>query len=486
MDRREALQAIAACVGPPGVVDADADGERYLIDHRRQYQGQAAMIVRPADVASVAEVVRLAAGAGLAVVPQGGNTGYCGGATPGIDGQGTGERTILLSLERLRGIRQVDPVGYSMTVEAGAVLADVQAAAEREGMLFPLSLGSEGSCQIGGNLATNAGGTAVLRYGNARELVLGVEVVLADGQIWNGLRELRKDNAGYDLKQLFLGAEGTLGIITAAVLKLFPLPRERATALVAVTDVDAACQLLSLARRESADAVTSFEYLPRFALELVATHIEGGTNPLADANYHHYVLVELSSAAPEARLEARLEHLLAKGHARGWVRDAVVAQSEAQRQHLWRLRENVPEAQRLAGGSFKHDVSVPIPALAAFLAQGLAGAAAAAPDARPCVYGHIGDGNLHFNFMAPQGEGLAEHFEGDRGAQVSAAVLDAAAAHGGSVCAEHGVGYLKRPLLAGYQDAVSIDLMRRVKAALDPEGTLNPHKVIPDDPGGGE
>ncbi|MEM9386533.1 MAG: FAD-binding oxidoreductase [Pseudomonadota bacterium] len=481
MNRREALQAIAACVGPQGVVDIAADGERYLIDHRRQYQGQAAMIVRPPDAPSVAEVVRLAAASKLVVVPQGGNTGYCGGATPGIDHKASGERTILLSLERLRRIRQVDAVGYSMTVEAGVVLAAVQAAASREGMLFPLSLGSQGSCQIGGNLATNAGGTAVLRYGNARELVLGLEVVLADGSLWNGLRALRKDNAGYDLKQLFLGAEGTLGIITAAVLKLFPAPRERATALVAITDVDAACQLLSLARRESADAVSSFEYLPRFALELVAQHIEGGSNPLSEPSYEHYLLVELSSAAADARLEGRLEHLLAKGHARGWVQDAVVAQTEAQRERLWRLRENVPEAQRLAGGSYKHDVSVPVPALAAFLARGLDGAAKAAPDARPCAYGHIGDGNLHFNFLAPRGERLGNYFQGDRGAKVSAAVLDAAAAHGGSVCAEHGVGYLKRPLIAGYRDALSVELMRRVKGALDPEGTLNPYKVIPDD-----
>ncbi len=481
MQRQAALQAIAACVGPQGLVDPSQDGERYLVDHRRQYRGQAAMIVRPGDTQAVAEVVRLAAAAGLDVVPQGGNTGYCGGATPAIADPAAADRTILLSLERLKRIRQVDPIGYSMTVEAGVVLAQVQQAAAREGLLFPLSLGSEGSCQIGGNLATNAGGTAVLRYGNARELVLGLEVVLADGSVWNGLRQLRKDNAGYDLKQLFLGAEGTLGIITAAVLKLFPLPRERATALVAVTDAHAACQLLGMARRETADAVSSFEYLPRFALDLVAQHIDGGSNPLPEPAYEHYALVELTTGAADSQLEQRLERLLAKGHARDWVLDAVVAQNEAQRQRLWGLRENVPEAQRKEGGSYKHDVSVPVPDLAQFLERGLAGARQAAPRARPCIYGHIGDGNLHFNFLAPADTAPADYFRGERAERLSSAVLDAAAALGGSVCAEHGVGYLKRPLLQAYADPLSLELMRRVKGALDPKGTLNPHKVLPDD-----
>jgi FAD/FMN-containing dehydrogenase len=469
--KQQALAAIAELIGDAGIVALD-DGERYLVDHRSLYRGRPALIVRPASTAEVADVVKLCNGAGLKVVPQGGNTGYCGGATPD-----TGGDAVLLSLERLRGVREVDPVGYTMTVEAGVVLAEVQRHAEAADMLFPLSLGSEGSCQIGGNLATNAGGTAVLRFGNARELVLGLEVVLADGTVWNGLRALRKDNAGYDLKQLFLGAEGTLGIITAAVLKLFPKPRARETALVAVADVDAACRLLALARRESADAVTSFEYLPRFALDLVCRHIEGAVDPFTE-RHRHYALIELSTAASAARLDEQLRSLLEQGLEAGWVIDAAVAQSEAQRGRLWRLRESVPEAQRAEGGSFKHDVSVPPARLAEFLTRGLAAVAAAAPEARACVYGHIGDGNLHFNFLAPPGQALKDFFA-SHGERVSDAVLGLAAGLGGSVCAEHGVGQLKRPLLTRYLDPVSLRLMRQMKAALDPNDTLNPGKVVP-------
>jgi FAD/FMN-containing dehydrogenase len=475
LDTTEALRRIAAIVGDNGVVAPVADAvDRYLIDHRRIYRGEAALIARPADTAQVAEVVRLCAAAGLHVVPQGGNTGYCGGATPVA---GTGPRTVLLSLERLRRIRDVDPVGYTMTVEAGVVLADVQRAAEDADMFFPLSLGSEGSCQIGGNLATNAGGTAVLRFGNARELVLGLEVVLADGTVWHGLRRLRKDNAGYDLKQLFLGAEGTLGIITAAVLKLFPRPRTQATALVAVRDVEAACRLLALARRETADAVTSFEYLPRFAIDLVLRHVPETTDPLRE-RHAHYALIELSSAAASVRLDEQMQSLLEQGMARGWVLDGAVAQSEDQRARLWRLRETVPEAQRREGGSFKHDVSVPPECLPAFLERGLAAAAAVAPEARPCAYGHIGDGNLHFNFLAPAGQSLEGYFA-TRGDAVAEAVLGLAGEFGGSVCAEHGVGQLKLALMARHADPVGLELMRRIKAALDPRNTLNPGKVVP-------
>ena len=466
-----ALVELRRIVGPAGVVDDAQAAETHLVDHRKLYRGRAALIVRPASTDEVARVVRICHDARIGIVPQGGNTGYCGGATP--DASGT---QVLVSLARMRAVREVDVLNQTLTVEAGVILADVQRAAEEHGLLFPLSLGAEGSCLIGGNLSTNAGGTAVLHYGNTRDLVLGLEVVLPDGRIWNGLRKLRKDNAGYDLKHLFIGAEGTLGIITAAVLKLFPRPRARATVWLAVASPDAAGRLLARVRAACGDAVTSFEYIPRLALELVLEHIPGTRDPLA-RRCEHYALLELASAASDESLRTPLEHTLEQALDAGEILDAALAQSEEHRHAFWRLRETIPEAQTRAGGSLKHDVSVPVSAVATLLAEGSEAARTIAPGVRVCAYGHVGDGNLHFNFQAPPGETL-HSFVDRHGAAISHALYERVARLGGSVCAEHGVGQLKRELLARYADPAGLATMRALKAALDPDCLMNPGKVL--------
>lgn len=481
----DSLAQIRAILGPEGV-RSEEDGEPLLVDQLGRYRGRAALIASPANTAELAQVVGVCAQAGIGIVPQGGNTGYCGGATP--DENGT---QILVTLARMNRIRELDSVNFTATVEAGVLLADLQRAAAAADRFFPLSLGSEGSCQIGGNLSTNAGGTAVLRYGSAGEQVLGLEVVLADGQVWNGLRKLRKDNGGYDLKRMFLGAEGTLGIVTAAVLKLYPAPRQTQTAWLAVADPAAACALLAKARELCGDSVVSFEYVPRYALDLVLAHIPGTRDPL-EKRYAHYVLLELSSSsvaaaeraantakevAAGADLFEQLGALYAAGAEAGQILDGAIAHSGAQRMDLWRLRESVPAAQRHAGGSLKHDVSVPISAVPEFLAQGIAAAKRVAPAAQPCAYGHIGDGNLHFNFQPPEGVALAD-FAGRDGARISAEIHAIALALGGSLFAEHGVGQAKAELLASTADPLTIALMRRLKKSLDPSGIMNPGKIL--------
>jgi FAD/FMN-containing dehydrogenase len=469
--RDAVLAGLRAIVGPAGVVDDAQAAASYLVDHRHLYRGRAALILRPASTDEVARVVRACHAARIAIVPQGGNTGYCGGATP--DASGT---QVVVSLERMRTVREVDTLNNTLTVEAGVILADVQRVAEEHGLLFPLSLGAEGSCRIGGNLSTNAGGIAVLHYGNTRDLVLGLEVVLPDGRVWNGLRKLRKNNAGYDLKHVFIGAEGTLGIITAAVLKLFQRPRARGTAWLAVASPGAAISLLARVRAACGDAITSFEYIPRFALELVLEHIPGTRDPLA-RDCEHHALIELASTAADDALEARLERVLEQALDAGEILDAAVAQSEEQRRAFWRLRETIPEAQTRAGGSLKHDVSVPVSGVPILLAEGSAAARAIAPAVRVCAYGHVGDGNLHFNFQPPPGETL-QTFADRHGEQLSSALYERVARLGGSMCAEHGVGQLKRELLVRYGDPVGLDMMRALKAALDPAGLMNPGKVL--------
>lgn len=471
MTRKALYAQLKDIVGEAGLVPGKADQAAYLEDELGRYRGRALAVVRPGSSEEVAAVVAACANAGVAMIPQGGNTGYCGGATP--DDSAT---QVLISLARMNQVESVDPLGYTITVQAGCVLARVQAAAEEHDLLFPLSLGSEGSCQLGGNLSTNAGGLAVLQYGNTRDLVLGLEVVLPDGRVWNGLQALRKDNAGYDLKHLFVGAEGTLGIITRAVLKLYPRPAYRATALVAVPDIAAACSLLAAARRHSGDAVTSFEYLPGQALSLVARYIEGAARPF-DVPHEHQVLIELSSHS--VSVEADLGDLLERAIAAGSAYDAVIAQSGEQRAGLWRIREQVPEAQRRAGGSYKHDVSVPLGAIPEFMAQASEAVLTLAPQATICAYGHLGDGNLHFNILPPQGQSPAQ-FGAGKGAAVSNAIHALVREHRGSVCAEHGVGQAKTGLLAEHADPVAYELMRRVKVALDPEGLMNPGKVLQD------
>ncbi|MGB7904071.1 MAG: FAD-binding oxidoreductase [Steroidobacteraceae bacterium] len=469
----DALRRIRALLGPAGCIDAPALTARFLTDFRGLYHGASPFVACPATTAEVAQVLALCNEARIAVVPQGGNTSYCGGATPSARGD-----QLVLSLHRLNGIRAVDAANFSLVAEAGCVLLDVQAAAQAVDRLFPLSLGSEGSCQIGGNLSTNAGGLAVVRYGVARDLVLGLEVVLADGRVIDGLSSLRKDNTGYDLRDLFVGAEGTLGIITAASLKLFPQPRTIETAFVAVPGMQAAVDLLARLREATGDCVTTFEYLPRIAVEFTVRHVPGVSDPLGTP-HPAYVLCEVSTARHDPHLRSLLEDALGAAMNRGNVLEATFAESSAQRKALWRLRESVPEAQRHEGASIKHDVAVPVAALPAFLRKASAAVAQVAPSARLVAYGHVGDGNLHFNLSEPAGGGDRAGFLALQQA-LDHAVHACVQEFGGSISAEHGIGQLKRELLARHKDPVALAVMRSIKQALDPRGILNPGKVLPD------
>ncbi|TAK98845.1 MAG: FAD-binding oxidoreductase [Rhodospirillaceae bacterium] len=442
----------------------------YLHEERGLYRGRAAMVLRPSTTAEVAAVVAACAAAKLPIVPQGGNTGLCGGASPHEDAS-----EVILSLSRMNKIRAIDPVNFTMTVEAGCILADIQAKAAEQNCLFPLSLAAEGSCQIGGNLATNAGGINVLRYGNTRDLALGLEVVLPDGRIWNGLRALGKDNTGYALRQLFVGAEGTLGIITAAVLKLFPRTQETATALCALADVNAVSQLLSRARALSGDAVTAFELIPRIGLEMCAKHIAGCSDPFA-ASHPWYVLIEFSTSRPDAAIRDAFDRLLEGAFEDGTIVDAVVASSLEQAKSLWRLRESLPEAQKHEGGSIKHDISVPVSLVPDFITQGMAAIAAHFPGARCVPFGHVGDGNVHFNVSQPVGADSTAYI--GRWAEMNRIVHDLVMTMNGSISAEHGIGRLKVEEMLHYKDPVELDLMRRLKHAIDPSNLMNPGKVV--------
>ena len=463
------LARVAAIVGHAHVLSAPADVEPYLVDWRGRFRGAALAVVRPGTTAEVAGVVRACAKAGIAIVPQGGNTGMCGGATPRT---ATGE--IVLSLGRMQRIRSVDIANATLTVEAGATLAAVQAAATAAGLLFPLSLASQGSCTIGGNLSTNAGGTAVLRFGNTRELTLGVEVVLADGEVWDGLRGLRKDNTGYDLKQLFIGAEGTLGIVTAVVVKLFAAPRTSTTALAAVAAPERALLLLGALKRALGDRLTGFELMSALSLALSRKHHPGAPDPLP--GHPWYVLIQTDDSAPDAALQDQVEAALAAAAESGTIADAVIAQSVGEAQKLWALRENISEAQRREGPNIKHDISLPVSAIPAFMFASEAALAAAFPGARLVVFGHLGDGNLHYNLSAPE-DSTATAFMAHAQA-VNTIVHDLVADHGGSFSAEHGIGQLKRDDLAHYKSPVEMRMMRAIKAALDPRDLMNPGKVL--------
>ena len=469
----EAFRARArALLGPAGIIEDPAEMAPYLRDWRKRYVGAAGLVARPASTAELSAIVALAAEARVPVVPQGGNTGLCGGATPDPGGG-----AMLVSLARMNRVRTLDAANGTILVEAGVTLAAVQAAAEGADRLFPLSLAAEGTATIGGNLSTNAGGVAVLRYGNARDLVLGLEVVLADGRVWDGLRALRKDNTGYDLKQVFIGAEGTLGIISAAVLKLFPRPRALATAFVAVPGPDAAIALLDAVRAGAGDAVTAFELVPRFALDLVLAHFPGTADPLA-APSPWYVLVELSAGGEGApRLDSDLERILAGALEAGLATDATIAGSEARRTALWRLRESISEAQAREGASVKHDISVPVGAIPAFVQEGAETVARLAPGSRLCAFGHAGDGNLHFNVSQPVGADGPAFLAGS--GPLTRALHDLVAAHGGSISAEHGLGQLKAAEVERYRQPLERELQRRLKTAFDPLGILNPGKVFP-------
>ena len=463
------IEALAGIVGAKNVItDADAMVP-YLKEPRGLFNGKAQAVVRPGSVAEVSAVMKWASETGATVVPEGGNTGMVGGQVPVAEG-----REIILSLQRLDRIRSVDAAGDTMTVEAGVILQKAQEAAEAAGRLFPLSLASEGSCTVGGNLSSNAGGTAVIAYGNARELCLGLEVVLADGRIWNGLRQLRKDNTGYDLKNLFIGSEGTLGIITAAVLKLFPLPAARATAFLAVPDPEAALALLNKAKASAGGTLTTFEIMPRIGLDFVVRHASGARDPLSEPS-PWYVLMEVCAQA-ETGLADAVEALLGEALEEGLVTDAVLAGSLGQRADLWKLREMLSEVQTHEGGSIKHDVSVPLQATPEFLKRAIAKVEEMVPGCRPVPFGHLGDGNIHFNVSQPVGADKAAYLAG--WGAMNEAVHAIVTELKGSISAEHGIGRLKRSLLPGVKDPVELDLMRTVKAALDPKGVLNPGSVL--------
>jgi len=451
-----------------------ADLEPFLVDWRRRYFGRALAVAMPDTVDDVAAVVRWCAEQRVAIVPQGGNTGLSGAATPDDTG-----RSIVLSLARLKRVRAVDTVNDSITVEAGCTLAEVRAAAQAAGRLFPLSLPSEGSCTIGGNLSTNAGGAAVLRYGNARELCLGLEVVTADGEIWNGLRGLRKDNTGYDLRDLFVGSEGTLGVITAATLKLYPQPAAQVTAMAALDGAHAALRLLGMARSALGSSLTAFELISELCIELVQRHFPGHRRPFAQAS-PYYVLLETSDSESEQHASAGFEALMQRALEAGVVRDAVVATSGAQSRALWALRELISEAQALTGKNIKHDISVPISSIADFVEQTNARLEARFPGIRMVVFGHLGDGNLHYNVSPPADRCGPQDEAGFLALQpaINRVTHDAVNAFQGSISAEHGLGQLRRDESARYKSAVEMALMRRVKQAFDPSGIMNPGKVL--------
>src|SRR6516162_8166391 len=469
MDLAATLQRIKDAVGPAGWVADPHDQEPYLVEARRLYHGATGLVVRPASTKEVAAVVRICAEAGLAIVPQGGNTGLVGGGVPPQDGH-----NVVLALGRMNRIRAIDPVNFTMTVEAGCILAHLHEAAAEVDRLFPLSLGAEGSCQIGGNLSTNAGGIAVLRYGNTRELTLGVEVVLPDGQVWDGLRGLRKDNTGYDLKQLFIGGEGTLGIITAATIKLFPKLCEVETAFLGLGRVEHAMGLFAEARAATADQLTAFELIPRAALELALVDVPGTIDPLA-APYPWYVLLEMSSSQTESGIRRLLERLLETALKEDLVADGVIAESGAQAKELWRIREAIVEAQNYSG-SIKHDVAVPVSRVADFINRATHLVTERLPGIQPMAFGHVGDGNIHFNLTQPEGtdkEAYLAHWQ-----EFNDIVHGVVREFAGSISAGHGVGRLKRDEITHYKAPIEIELMRRVKRALDPDNIMNSGKLV--------
>jgi FAD/FMN-containing dehydrogenase len=463
----ELIARFAAIVGAQYAVTDPADQAPYLAEGRGLYRGHTPLVLRPGSAAQVAAILALANETATAIVPQGGNTGLVGGQIA-HDGE------VVVTLRRLDRIREIDTLSNTMTCEAGVVLAKAQSAAAAADRLFPLSLGAEGSCTIGGNLSTNAGGTAALAYGVARDLVLGLEVVLADGRVLRGLNKLKKDNTGYDIKNLFIGAEGTLGIVTAAVLKLFPAPKTIETAFVGVPSPQAAVELLNLVQERSNRSATSFELICRAAIDFALRHGASCRDPLVSP-HPWYVLVQLSSAARQD-LRAMLENTLEAAMQRGLVSDAVIADSLEHRRALWHLRETLPEAQKPEGGSIKHDISVPVAAVPEFLREADAAVQALIPGSRPVPFGHLGDGNIHYNVTQPAGADTAAFLA--RWYEMNDAVHAVVTKLGGSISAEHGIGVLKRKLLPQVKDAVALDLMRTLKRTLDPNNILNPGKVV--------
>jgi FAD/FMN-containing dehydrogenase len=464
------IESLRQTLGEAHVLTGE-EAAPHLTDWRKNYRGNALAVTRPGSVEEVAAVLRLCAQHRASVVPQGGNTGQAGGATP----DGSGESIVLL-LTRLNRIRAIDTDNDTITVEAGCILQAVQEAARAAGRLFPLSLGAEGSCTIGGNLATNAGGTQVLRYGNARELALGLEVVTAEGRIWNGLRGLRKDNTGYDLRDLYIGSEGTLGVITAATLKLYPLPAAQRTALAALHSVDAAVGLLARARRHCGSSLTAFELMSGACLELVTRTFPQQRLPFDTTRAPWYVLLELSDSESEEHARARFDAMLGEALEADEICDAAISESGMQSGALWHLRESITLALAQEGKCIKHDISLPVSGIVTFIASTDAALQNICPGVRNMTFGHLGDGNLHYNLLKSPRQ-TEEAFLA-QGEEVSRLVHDSVHAHGGSISAEQGVGQLRVKDLPRYKDDVELDLMRRVKKALDPTGMMNPGKVL--------
>ncbi|WP_243490162.1 FAD-binding oxidoreductase [Massilia violaceinigra] len=464
------LERCRAIAGAAHVLTGEADMAPFLTDWRGRFTGRALAVLRPADTEQVAQLVQACAAHRVPLVPQGGKTGLVLGSVPDASGS-----AVVLSLARLNRVRELDAVNRTITVDAGCILQAIQEAAALEDCLFPLSLAAEGSCSIGGNLSTNAGGTAVLRYGNTRELCLGLEVVTAQGEIWNGLRGLRKDNTGYDLRDLFIGAEGTLGVITGAVLRLFPQPKASITALVAIAAPRQALDLLSLAQDRCGASLTGFELMSDFCLRLVGTHFPSLAQPFV-TRHPQYVLLELSSSESEQHAVGLLEQTIADAIAQDIADDAVVATSVARSLALWQLREHIPLAQAAAGKNIKHDISLPVSRIADFIDSTDARVLAAYPGCQLVCFGHVGDGNLHYNVAPPPGT-AHEDFLANQDA-INRIVHDSVAAHAGSISAEHGIGALKRDELKRYKPEVELNMMRAIKAALDPLGIMNPGKIL--------
>ncbi|WP_434058439.1 FAD-binding oxidoreductase [Coralliovum pocilloporae] len=468
-----ALEEFIALLGRDTVLLPDDDQHAYLVEWRNLYRGRTPAVLRPDSTEAVARIIQIANNHKVPLVPQGGNTGLVGGQVPSEDGQ-----EFVLSLSRLNRIREVDASGNSMTVEAGVTLEAVQQAAENADRLFPLSLASQGTCQIGGNLSTNAGGTGVLAYGSARDLVLGLEVVLPTGEIWNGLRKLRKDNTGYDLKQLFLGAEGTLGIITAAVLKLFPAPLKEEAAFVAVHSPEDALALFNTARAQAGTMLTAFELMPRIGVDFALRHLSDTRDPI-ERRYPWYVLMNLSTSQPDASPRRLIESILSGRLEAGQIADAALAESLQHSQEFWALRHGLSEVQKHEGGSIKHDISVPVASIPAFLNEALPAVEAFLPGARPVPFGHMGDGNLHFNVSQPVGMDKAAFLA--LWDDMNRLVHDIVLSYDGSISAEHGIGRLKRDLLAEVKDPLELAMMHRLKDSFDPNHILNPGRVLKTD-----
>ena len=463
------LEALRSAVGAANV-RVDGDLSAYEVDWRQRYRGRALAVVRPASTSEVAAVLRMCAAQRVAIVAQGGNTGLVGASIPDASGA-----QVLLSLTRMDRVRAIDAPNLTMTVDAGCVLHAVQAAAAAQGLLFALSLAAEGSCTIGGNLATNAGGTQVLRYGNARELCLGLEVVTAEGEVWDGLSGLRKDNTGYDLRDLFIGSEGTLGVITGATLKLYPQPAARCTALAAAPSLAAAVDLLQLAQARLGPGLTGFEVMGRYPLGLVRTHFPQLAQPLPPCDWT--VLLEQSDCEGQTHAQAMFEALLEAALERGVIGDAAVASNLDQSHAMWHLRESIPLAQAAEGANIKHDIALPVSSIPRFVASTDAALLRVFPGVRLVNFGHLGDGNLHYNVQAPEGADAAAFLREFEPA-VNTLVYDAVDAHGGSISAEHGIGALKRDELALRKSPVALQMMRAIKQALDPHGLMNPGRLL--------